>query len=774
MSLVKTDFYIDGYKNRRGFNDKCILFEREFLDTFADLFNGTHKKYDLVFITSEELFFNSSDEDIFENDDYDKILNKIFDDHLTDNGKLIILDIHSIISGFPNPRNPYDSYDYYCNSFRLSKTENLEASINIALTDLDYDQNTILILSKNPVKKTLIFDFRVLYTPFAFFDHAYSNKNLQCWIELNDISAADFIENNHIDWHEDFILTKHLELTIDENFDRSHTNDFWSKLDSRISFVEKSYNYPTDKVYHLEDWRYELEVFHRFSHTLSTLTTKTTKSKSFLSSYFIGYKHVCDVESHFTYFVLRNNYIKLLAKSKLNENDFSAIFFEKYKFNQNNIGDLFFLKLDSKYSFEDRYEYMFISTKKSYDSIAVDFQNDFVNKSVDVIINLVLSFFNQTNHEYNSDLFILVNNDVLSSNEYQSFRKEFSHILHSIVKIGNEFMLLFKHSYSNKVFISTEHNDDPKRLKLNYSNPSNFLSKNEDFYKSWIDTSYLSINPEEDKMDKLLKGQKEIKLDTTQIKSDTSEIKADLRLMMSEVSKIKSLTKDTNESIDNSISLILQSVEKNNDLNNIDKYINKVTQWFNYWDKIEDNTKTFMPGSELLFHNIKKSGFEDFSPFVLYYCRALENELLNKIFLKFHTYFNNFSAEKQEFLFNWDKEGLSQKDLKQYKQTLDGLNSNIKNNKHTLGSMRIILNIIPNEKKKNGSKRYQRSPLLKEFYSFIKKEFGGFDPETVKQLENIITNYRNKSAHVAIINEENALVFYEDFKELMNKLIKKL
>lgn len=88
--------------------------------------------------------------------------------------------------------------------------------------------------------------------------------------------------------------------------------------------------------------------------------------------------------------------------------------------------------------------------------------------------------------------------------------------------------------------------------------------------------------------------------------------------------------------------------------------------------------------------------------------------------------------------------------------------------------MRFILSIIPNAKKKDGSKRYQRSPLLKEFYIFIKKEFGDFDPKTLKQLENIITNYRNKSAHVDIINEENALVFYEDFKELMNKLIKKL
>ena len=88
--------------------------------------------------------------------------------------------------------------------------------------------------------------------------------------------------------------------------------------------------------------------------------------------------------------------------------------------------------------------------------------------------------------------------------------------------------------------------------------------------------------------------------------------------------------------------------------------------------------------------------------------------------------------------------------------------------------MRFILSIIPNAKKKDGSKRYQRSQLLKEFYIFIKKEFGDFDPKTLKQLENIITNYRNKSAHVDIINEENALVFYEDFKELMNKLIKKL
>ena len=143
------EYYIEENKNRRGFGDKCILFERKFLDTFGDIFNGAYKKYDLITISSEELFNYQNNIDVFSKEDYDKTLNKIFDNHLTDNGKLIILDIHSIVSGFPNPRHPYDTYDFHCNSFRLSKTENLEASINIALTDLDYDQNTILILSKN-------------------------------------------------------------------------------------------------------------------------------------------------------------------------------------------------------------------------------------------------------------------------------------------------------------------------------------------------------------------------------------------------------------------------------------------------------------------------------------------------------------------------------------------------------------------------------------------------------------------------------------------------
>jgi len=269
----------------------------------------------------------------------------------------------------------------------------------------------------------------------------------------------------------------------------------------------------------------------------------------------------------------------------------------------------------------------------------------------------------------------------------------------------------------------------------------------------------------------LKEGQKSIKSDTKII----PELAKKLDIMMSEVKKIKSLTKHTNESIDHSILKIIKSVDKTHDFNKIDDYIPKVTEWFKFWHKIEKNTKTFMPGSEWLYDNIKISEFQDFSPFVLYYCRALENELLKKIFLSFHDHVNKMSEKKFKSLFIWNKDGLNEKKLKEYQVFFNQFKTNIikKREKYTLGDMRLILNLLPNSKNKKGSTRFSISPLLKELNKFISNKIGQVEPETIKRLEDLITNYRNKSAHVEIIDEEKALVFYQEFKIIMNKLIGK-
>lgn len=751
--LTWTSTALSGFDNLKGIEDNCDkqddLF---FLDSISKLFDESYGKYDLIIIESKMLF---QDEEITKQE-HDEVLTKIINNHLTKEGKLIILDEENLISGFPDQSNPYSDFgDFRCNDFRLENSNKLEASIAI-----DYN-SSILILNRTESEQTLIYNFQIEKS-IIYFDFVYSNKALKYWINFNPIFLSDELITQHVEWASYFLLNNHLSLNS-QNVNENDHSDYWYDL----NIIDLGKDFWDSNLYGYFDFdnsrysnRNELNLFHEYFNNLVHLKNISSQKKSILTSYFSSnYFNENNI-------ILKNTFIKLKSKLNINDFDFSLIFFENYK----EICFSFLEELNFKDDFEESFTYL---SENQFNVIAVDYENDFVNKNEAVLSNLLLSL-TDSNKEAEFDIFILVNIDILSSEKYENFRKEFTHYLYSLVKVGNEFMLWFKGNFVDKVFISFDDIKDPRLLKLKYNNIFNFSTKQDHFYKNWIDTNNLSNITNDEKIDKLLKGQEEIKLDTTQIKSDTTEIKANIKSMMSEVREIKSLTEDNIESIDNSISLILDSVEKNYDFNDIDKYINKVTQWFNYWDKIENNTKTFMPGSELLYDNIKNSVFEDFSPFILYYCRALENELLNKIFLKFHTYFNSIPIEKQEILFNWNKDGLSEKKLKQYKQTFDGLNSNIKNNKHTLGSMRFILSIIPNAKKKNGSERYQRSPLLKEFYIFTKKEFGDFDPKTVKQLENIITNYRNKSAHVDIINEENALVFYEDLKELMNKLIEKL
>lgn len=754
--LTWTNTALGGFDNLKGIEDYCDNHEDIFFDDdILEIFNGNYGKYDLIIIESYKLFTqlesNVSDEN------YDEVLNKILNNHLSKDGKLIILDKENLISGFPDKSNPYSDFgDFHCNDFRIENSNKLEASIAI-----DYN-NSILILNRTKSEQTLIYNFQIEQS-IIYFDFVYSNKSLKYWINFNPIFLSDELITQHVEWDCYSLLNNHLSLNsqnINEN-DHSH---YWHDLNFILLGPElwdsKFYNY---QLNFRDSNRNELNLFHEFFNNLVYLKNITSQKKRILTSYFA-----------FNYFnenniILKNTFIKIKSKLNINDFDFSSIFFEDYK--QKCIS--FLEEWDFEHDFEESFTFF---SENQFNVIAVDYENDFVNKNESVLSDLLLSL-TDSNKEAEFDIFILVNNDILRSEKYENFRKEFTHYLHSVVKVGNEFMLWFKDVFVQKVFISLDDIKDPRLLKLKYNNIINFSTKQEHFYKNWIDTNHLfkTTNKGNSEAIKLLKDIKEDTKYIPDIKSDTGQILANTESMMSEVREIKSLTENTNESIDKSISKILESVEKTYDFNNIDKYIDIVTDWFKYWDKIEDNTKTFMPGSELLFHNIKISGFEDFSPFVLYYCRALENELLKKIFLSFHDHVNKMSEKKFKSLFIWSKDGLNEKKLKEYQVFFNQFKTNIikKREKYTLGDMRLILNLLPNLKNKKGSTRFSISPLLKEFYSFIKKEFGGFDPETVKQLENIIINYRNKSAHVGIIEEKNALVFYEDFKLLMNKLIKK-
>ena len=136
-----------------------------------------------------------------------------------------------------------------------------------------------------------------------------------------------------------------------------------------------------------------------------------------------------------------------------------------------------------------------------------------------------------------------------------------------------------------------------------------------------------------------------------------------------------------------------------------------------------------MPRAEFLYEKIKKSAFNDYSPFILYYCRALEFELFHKIFLEYHNYIEGKFKDKT-ILFEYNKTSLSSKAIKEIESgIIQGFKRGVLNNspKYTLGDMRLLLNLLPSENKTKGSNRFQTLLALQELSLFINNKIGRSD-----------------------------------------------
>ena len=241
--------------------------------------------------------------------------------------------------------------------------------------------------------------------------------------------------------------------------------------------------------------------------------------------------------------------------------------------------------------------------------------------------------------------------------------------------------------------------------------------------------------------------------------------------VLAKIEGLKVNSDDTN--IEETISNIVNLIKDKYDFKDVKEYIESVTKWFKYWDKLESLSQDFMVQSEYLYSSIKSSEFDDYSPFVLYSCRALEYELLQKIFVGYHDYINAKYTEK-EILFDYDKESLNSKTLKDIET---GIINSFKryiisgNPKYTLGDMRLLLNILPSKSKPKGSKRFQALLALQELNDFIETKIGDIPSKFIKDIENISSNYRNPSAHIGVINKQKADEFYEIYKKMMNDLL---
>jgi hypothetical protein len=209
------------------------------------------------------------------------------------------------------------------------------------------------------------------------------------------------------------------------------------------------------------------------------------------------------------------------------------------------------------------------------------------------------------------------------------------------------------------------------------------------------------------------------------------------------------------------------------DKKEIDSYISIVKRWLNFdWEKLDAYSKNYLPSAEFLFGELSKLPGIDLSPFIMQYCRALENEMLKKIFRAYITNLKsrNISIHSQ---FNWDlysrdENGFNRSTQKFAKKIRNYVRSNNADEWFfEFGTMLFIMNLL------NDNSIATSSPILIDFRAFIQNYFEDniMDLNFLNDLDKIKDNYRNKSAHSDVINLEDAKVGRNEIRDAINNFL---
>lgn len=170
--------------------------------------------------------------------------------------------------------------------------------------------------------------------------------------------------------------------------------------------------------------------------------------------------------------------------------------------------------------------------------------------------------------------------------------------------------------------------------------------------------------------------------------------------------------------------------------------------------KLERQSFSFLVSAEYLNDTLIKQASDDFSPFILQMSRAVESELLLKLFQPF----TNFIRSE-----NLHTEVTYEYDMQNSKTSLFA--NMVVNNRttYTLGNMCHILASL------SDNFLLERSEITKDFREFIDENFSPdlYHKDFIANLLELSKKYRNKSAHTTLMSRVKAA----DCKFLVRKIL---
>ncbi len=247
---------------------------------------------------------------------------------------------------------------------------------------------------------------------------------------------------------------------------------------------------------------------------------------------------------------------------------------------------------------------------------------------------------------------------------------------------------------------------------------------------------------------------------TNVIDSKIDKVLDQIKILSQDFQKIKNLPR-TDESkilrMQKQIDVKLNQLIK--EKTGIQVYIDEIKVWFELWEMLEPESKKFIPQAEFLLDQISELEDADYSPFIIQYSRALENEILIKLFNSYHEYLIRE---------NIDRDNLTKNEFDNSKTVSFAKSVRKDDRKYTFGTMNFIISLL-----KKGGNTLSQSILLQNFKAYVNKYFEDniLEKQYLKKINSIVSDYRNKAAHPNIITANSAMEFHDLIKECLVEFV---
>lgn len=244
-----------------------------------------------------------------------------------------------------------------------------------------------------------------------------------------------------------------------------------------------------------------------------------------------------------------------------------------------------------------------------------------------------------------------------------------------------------------------------------------------------------------------------IKRDTEQINTKMDSVLEKLDGLEVSFNELKTGNRDVEEKLA-IMSSKLDRLEKTIPEEELEDYTLSCQKNYDKWNDMEELSKHFIQVAEYLFTKMQAYEKLDYSPVIIELCRALENEFLQKIFIKYTAELLKREGNRLNIFFSHDRAstfingrtGLFIKIIEKSK-------NNNETPTYTLGEMKKIISFM------NNPKLVKESPLLQDFNKFLVKntdQIKLLKKEYLEQIQQLVDNYRNPSAHPNYMNLQSA------------------